>query len=156
MSDSSQPHGLQPNRFLRPWDFSSKSIGVGCHCCLLQVLVKCFFNILNLCLRSLSVPTYYFWGLVSSLISLHWILFQVDCLFHLHLLHLVKPWNSFTSALNWLFRILFICVKLVVSSMFYPCSFVWNKFLYLLILFHFLCEIKWNIYLSHLWRCALL
>ena len=31
MSDSSQPHGLQPTRLLRPWDFPGKSTGVGCH-----------------------------------------------------------------------------------------------------------------------------
>ena len=36
MSDSSQPHGLQPTRLLRPWDFPGKSIGVGCHCLLLS------------------------------------------------------------------------------------------------------------------------
>ena len=34
MSDSSRPHGLQPTRLLRPWDFPGKSIGVGCHCLL--------------------------------------------------------------------------------------------------------------------------
>ena len=34
LSDSSQPHGLQPTRFLRPWDFPGKSTGVGCHCLL--------------------------------------------------------------------------------------------------------------------------
>ena len=34
MSDSSQPHGLQPTRLLRPWDFPGKSTGVGCHCLL--------------------------------------------------------------------------------------------------------------------------
>ena len=28
------PHGLQPTRFLRPWDFPGKSAGVGCHCLL--------------------------------------------------------------------------------------------------------------------------
>ena len=27
-----RPHGLQPTRLLRPWDFPSKSTGVGCHC----------------------------------------------------------------------------------------------------------------------------
>ena len=37
MSDSSRPHGLQPTRLLRPWDFPGKSTGVGCHC-LLQIL----------------------------------------------------------------------------------------------------------------------
>ena len=34
MSDSSQPHGLQPTRFLCLWDFPGKSTGVGCHCLL--------------------------------------------------------------------------------------------------------------------------
>ena len=28
------PHGLQPTRFLCPWDFPGKSTGVGCHCLL--------------------------------------------------------------------------------------------------------------------------
>ena len=37
MSDS-WPHGLQPTRLLRPWDFPGKSTGVGCHC-LLQYYV---------------------------------------------------------------------------------------------------------------------
>ena len=31
MSDSSQPHGLQLTRLLRPWNFPGKSSGVGCH-----------------------------------------------------------------------------------------------------------------------------
>ena len=34
VSDSSQPHGLQPTWLLRPWDFPGKSTGVGCHCLL--------------------------------------------------------------------------------------------------------------------------
>ena len=34
MSDSQGPHGLQPTRLLRPWDFPGKSTGVGCHCLL--------------------------------------------------------------------------------------------------------------------------
>ena len=32
MSNSSRPHGLQPTRLLRPWDFPGKSTGVGYHC----------------------------------------------------------------------------------------------------------------------------
>ena len=31
VSDSQQPHGLQPTGLLRPWDFPGKSTGVGCH-----------------------------------------------------------------------------------------------------------------------------
>ena len=38
VSDSSQPHGLQPIRFLHPWDFPGKSTGVGCH-----RLLRCTF-----------------------------------------------------------------------------------------------------------------
>ena len=32
VSDSSQPHGLQPTRLLHPWDFLGNSTGVWCHC----------------------------------------------------------------------------------------------------------------------------
>ena len=31
MSDSSQPHGLQPTRLPSPWDSPGKNTGVGCH-----------------------------------------------------------------------------------------------------------------------------
>ena len=31
MFDSLQPHGLQPTRFLCPWDSPGKNTGVGCH-----------------------------------------------------------------------------------------------------------------------------
>ena len=32
VSEPQRPHGLQPTRLLRPWDFPGKSTGVGCHC----------------------------------------------------------------------------------------------------------------------------
>ena len=31
VSDSSRPHGLQPTRLLRPWEFPAKNTGVGYH-----------------------------------------------------------------------------------------------------------------------------
>ena len=34
LSNSERPHGLQPTRLLRPWDFPDKSTGVGSHCLL--------------------------------------------------------------------------------------------------------------------------
>ena len=37
MSDPQRPHGPQPTRLLRPWDFSGRSTGVGCHCLLLGI-----------------------------------------------------------------------------------------------------------------------
>ena len=39
VSDSSWPHGLQPTRLFRPWDFPGKSTGVACHF-LLQGIVS--------------------------------------------------------------------------------------------------------------------
>ena len=36
MSDSLQPHGLQPTRLLCPCDFPGKSYRVGCHCLVRQ------------------------------------------------------------------------------------------------------------------------
>ena len=44
MSDSSWPHGLQPTRLLRPWDFPDKSTGVGCHCLLRMYLQLPYFH----------------------------------------------------------------------------------------------------------------
>ena len=40
MSDSSQPHGLQRTRLLRPWDFPGKNTGVGCYFLLQFMKVK--------------------------------------------------------------------------------------------------------------------
>ena len=34
VSDSEQPHGLQPTRLLCPWYFPGKNTGMGCHCLL--------------------------------------------------------------------------------------------------------------------------
>ena len=52
MSDSSRPHGLQPTRLLRPWDFPGKSTGVGCHRLLCQLehllIILCFLIVVKL------------------------------------------------------------------------------------------------------------
>ena len=36
--NAERPHGLQPTRLLRPWDFPGKSTGMGCHCLLYKLL----------------------------------------------------------------------------------------------------------------------
>ena len=46
MSDSLQPHGLQPTRLLCPCDFPGKSTGVGCHC-LLRIWALMLLILLN-------------------------------------------------------------------------------------------------------------
>ena len=40
VSDSVQPHGLQPTRLLCPWDSPGKDTGVGCHFLLQCMKVK--------------------------------------------------------------------------------------------------------------------
>ena len=44
MSNSVQPHGLQPTRLLHPWDSPGKSTGVGCHFLLQGLIVKVTSN----------------------------------------------------------------------------------------------------------------
>ena len=45
VSNSSRPHGLQPTRLLRPWDFPGKSTGAGCHCLLRSHMREMIFDL---------------------------------------------------------------------------------------------------------------
>ena len=58
MSDSLQPHGLQPIRLLCPWDFSGKNTGVGCHFLLQGILLTQRWNphLLSLACRWILYP----------------------------------------------------------------------------------------------------
>ena len=53
VSDSYRPHGLQPTRLLRPWDFPGKSIGVGCQC-----LLRFVYNYTTIYVSILKVEWY--------------------------------------------------------------------------------------------------
>ena len=55
MSDSVQPHGLQPTRLLHPWDSPGKSTGVGCHYVLQCMKVESESEVAQSCL-TLSDP----------------------------------------------------------------------------------------------------
>ena len=44
VSDSWEPHGLEPTRLLCPWDFPGKSPGVGCHCLLWTNVLESSFQ----------------------------------------------------------------------------------------------------------------
>ena len=46
VSDSLWPHGLQPTRLLRPWDFPGKGTRVGYHCLLLKKSTTYYNNTL--------------------------------------------------------------------------------------------------------------
>ena len=50
MSDSVQPHRLQPTRLPRPWDSPGKNTGVGCHFLLQCMKVKSESEVSQLCL----------------------------------------------------------------------------------------------------------
>ena len=50
MSDSVQPHGLQPTRLLLPWDSPGKNTGVGCHFLLQCMKVESESEVAQSCL----------------------------------------------------------------------------------------------------------
>ena len=59
VSDSSRPHGLQPTRLLRPWDFPGKSTGVGCHCLQGQFNTnRPALSSIQICLHSTNISTF--------------------------------------------------------------------------------------------------
>ena len=80
VSDSSRPHGVQPTRLLRPWDFPGKSTGVGCHC-LVQVqnryiIIKFKKNGKGmLCIAFVTSPHPRLAADLRVSISLHWSVF---------------------------------------------------------------------------------
>ena len=55
MSNSVRPHGLQPTRFLRPWDSPGKNTGVSCHFLLQCMKVESESEVTQSCL-TLSDP----------------------------------------------------------------------------------------------------
>ena len=74
MSDSLQPHGLQPTRFLHPWNFPGKSTGVSCRF-LLQVIFptqglnlglrhcrQMLYSLINQSPRQIIWIEKFFWG----------------------------------------------------------------------------------------------
>ena len=81
-----RPHGLQPTRLLRPWDFPGKSTGVGCHC-ILHIIVLCsILTLFHFCM--LNHPCFIginpIWSWCIILFMLHWILFANILLKYLH------------------------------------------------------------------------
>ena len=50
MSDSLRSHGLQPTRFLCPWDSLNKNTGVGCHALLQGIFLTRESTLCLLCL----------------------------------------------------------------------------------------------------------
>ena len=57
MSDSLQPHELQPARLLCPCNFPDKSTGVGCHVLLQEIFLTQWLNMRLLCLLHWQVDS---------------------------------------------------------------------------------------------------
>ena len=72
VSDSSQPHGLQPTRLLRPWDFPGKSTGVGCHCLLRYILSLCMCVYIGIDFKTSGLKLYNLPSLTNNM-RIHWI-----------------------------------------------------------------------------------
>ena len=109
-SESLWPHGLQPTRLLRLWDFPGKSTGVGCHCVLCVGCIdiyNCYIFLLD---------WFFDHCIVSFLISCNVLYFKVSCLIWGFLLQL-----SFASHLQGLyFSILSLSVYMFLE--------VWSGF----------------------------
>ena len=74
VSNSSLPHGLQPTRLLRPWNFPGKSTGVGCHCLLW------LFLLLRVIGQNWSCPTpNCAWQINHFPLIYHWLVTTVQC-----------------------------------------------------------------------------
>ena len=56
VSDSQRPHGLQPTRLLRPWDFPGKCTGVGCYRLLQSLGINVAFLFWDYLCRLLGFP----------------------------------------------------------------------------------------------------
>ena len=54
-----RPHGLQPTRLLRPWDFLGKSTGVGCHC-----LLRSLYELLAILIYATMPPGFLLPGII--------------------------------------------------------------------------------------------
>ena len=91
MSDSSRPHGLQPTRLLRPWDFPGKSTGVGCRC----LLCGCLHIVAIFIVAKIWKPPRLFFSWLKK--SIHFFLIEIWKISHWN----VKDFYCFTSWSSW-------------------------------------------------------
>ena len=69
VSDSLRSHGLQPARFLCPWNFPSKNTGTGCHFLLQGIFPTQGLNLHLLCLLHWQVDSLPLYHLGSHLLG---------------------------------------------------------------------------------------
>ena len=127
MSDSSWPHGLQPTRLLRPWDFPGKSTGMGCHCLLrldhMVVLFLIFWGT-SILFSTVTIPIYIHTNSIQGFPFLH--ILADTYLFVSIIIILID--------MRWHLLMVLICVSLTISD-------VEFLFIYLLVTCIFYLEI---------------
>ena len=89
MSDSLQPHGLQPARLLCPWDSPGKNTGVCCHFLLQQIVLSQGSNPHLLYLRHCRWTLYR--RATSNVQTGYYLKALTLCLAHTHRLTPVNP-----------------------------------------------------------------
>ena len=89
LSDSVRPHGLQPSRLLRPWDFPGKSTGVGCHCLLWWFTLPFQFK------SEFGDKEFVIWATVSSHSCFCWLHRASPSLAAKHIINLILVFTIF-------------------------------------------------------------
>ena len=72
MSNSWRPHGLQPTRLCRPWDFPGNSTWVGCHCLLRHHIILGTNSRNSHYLRKLSNTESQYWNNIAFCFKENW------------------------------------------------------------------------------------
>ena len=118
VSDPQRPHGLQPSRVLRPWDFPGKSTGVGCHFLLQCMKMKSESEVSQSC-PTLSDPMDF---VAFSQVFVNWFLHFLHFVFKVfdHLYYHYS--KSFLGSLP-------ISSSFIWTSVFLVCSFICVVFL---------------------------
>ena len=103
VSDSLRPHGLQPTRLLRPWDFLGKSTGVGCHCLLRLIrgegVKLCSWKLAKIC--NLSQNFFFISSLQNNYNKAKWYKLLLYDLILFSALFLEKEMATHSSVLAW-------------------------------------------------------
>ena len=109
VSNSLQPHGLQPTRLLRPWNFPGKNTGVGCHFLLHGIF-----------------PT---WGLNPHLLHCRQILFPLNYweVLHAQICHSSTCIATDIYILKYFFLV-FICVYFVYNQLHTTFKIIYSAF----------------------------
>ena len=124
MSDSLRPHGLQPTRLLRPWDFPGKDTGVVCHLLLQNRTWSYIYSIFTSICVWLHWSLHLEWSFIPSpYIQNSWISRPINAtssmksFLFLQLIPFMNPGETLYSLISYL-----ICFSFTNESVLIPAS----------------------------------